>query len=111
LAVSPSGNKVYAAVFHSGNQTTTVNEGAVCDTSGPCSVFSTNMPGGLPPPNTNYSGDPRPQTGLIVKYNNGAAQWRDQLSRNWNPAVRFSLPDLDVFEIDANANPPDETAS
>lgn len=49
LTVSPDGNTVYAAVFHSGNQTTTVSEGAVCDTSqsnldnnvmqGACTVF------------------------------------------------------------------------
>ena len=32
LAVTPDGSTVYAAVFHSGNRTTTVSEGAVCDT-------------------------------------------------------------------------------
>ena len=31
LAASPDGSVVYAAVFHSGNRTTTVNEGAVCN--------------------------------------------------------------------------------
>ena len=31
LAVSPDGNTVYVAGFKSGNQTTTINEGAVCD--------------------------------------------------------------------------------
>ena len=49
---------------------------------------------------------PRPETGLIVKFNNGVSQWRDQLGRNWNNAVKFTLPDLDVFKIDANGNPP-----
>jgi YVTN family beta-propeller protein len=31
LAVSPNGNTVYAAAFHSGNETTTVSEAIVCD--------------------------------------------------------------------------------
>jgi DNA-binding beta-propeller fold protein YncE len=111
LAVSPDGNTVYAGVFHSGNRTTAINEGAVCDTAAACSIFGTTMPGGLPPPATDHNGDPRPQTGLIVKFDSGSSQWRDQLARNWNPAVRFSLPDLDVFEIDAAGNPPTETDS
>src|SRR5437660_2506871 len=31
LAASPSGNRVYAAVFHSGNRTVTINEAGPCD--------------------------------------------------------------------------------
>jgi DNA-binding beta-propeller fold protein YncE len=121
LAATADGSTVYAAVFHSGNQTTPVSEGAVCDGGsgvGTCNVFGTIMPGGLPAPNRNCTnppmcttGVPAPEVGLVVKYDNGASQWRDQLGRNWNNAVRFSLPDLDVFEIDANANPPVDTAS
>src|SRR5262249_54988800 len=41
LAVSPDGATVYAAVFHSGNQTTTVGEPLVCDggpSAAPCNV-------------------------------------------------------------------------
>ncbi|HSQ00606.1 MAG TPA: hypothetical protein VL049_25565 [Candidatus Dormibacteraeota bacterium] len=114
LAVSPDGATVYAAIFQSGNQTTTVSEGAVCNDgnlndntpAGPCSVFSVTMPGGLPNPERSSDNAPRPETGLIVKFNQGANQWRDQLSRNWNNAVRFDLPDFDVFKINANANPP-----
>jgi YVTN family beta-propeller protein len=114
LAVSPDGATVYAAVFHSGNQTATVSEGAVCDdtnlldnaVAGPCDVFGVTMPGGLPLPETSADGMPRPETGLIVKYDNDAAEWRDQLGRNWNNAVQFTLPDLDVFAIDATADPP-----
>ncbi len=30
----------------------------------------------------------------------------DELGRSWDNAVRFSLPDKDVFAIDADANPP-----
>jgi YVTN family beta-propeller protein len=114
LAVSPDGATVYAAIFHSGNQTTTVSEGAVCNDAnlndntpaGPCNILGVTMPGGLPNPERSADNAPRPETGLIVKYNEGAGEWRDQLNRNWNNAVRFELPDFDVFKINANANPP-----
>ena len=52
---------------------------------------------------------PRPETGLIVKFNRHG-HWEDQLARNWNNAVRFNLPDEDVFVIDANASPPAQVA-
>ncbi len=116
LAVKADGSVVYAAVFESGNQTTTVSEGAVCDDgnlnnntpAGSCNVGSpaVTMPGGLPNPEKNIQNMNRPETGLIVRYNNTFNQWRDELNRNWNNAVRFDLPDLDVFAINANANPP-----
>jgi DNA-binding beta-propeller fold protein YncE len=116
LAVSPDGATVYAAVFHSGNQTTTVTEGAVCnDTNlnnntvpGPCNVGGFTMPGGLPLPERNVENIGRPETGLIVKFDQGTSQWRDQLSRNWNNAIRFDLPDFDVFKINANGSPPQQ---
>lgn len=96
LAVSPDGSKVYASIFHSGNRTTTVHEGAIPD-------------GELPPPRTNAAGDPAPETGLIVKFD--GTHWVDELGRSWDPAVKFSLPDKDVFTIDALADPPVETGS
>lgn len=102
LAVSPDGNTVYAAVFHSGNQTTTVTEGAVCDGgsgAASCDVFGSTMPGGLPAPNTSFDGTPQPEVGLIVRFDPGSGEWRDELGRSWNDYVRFSLPDWDVFEI------------
>jgi YVTN family beta-propeller protein len=116
LTVSPDGATVYAAVFHSGNQTTAVNEGTVCNDSnlnnntvpGPCNVGGFTMPGGLPLPERNVEGIGRPETGLIVKFDQGTSQWRDQLSRNWNNAVRFDLPDFDVFKINANGSPPQQ---
>jgi hypothetical protein len=114
LAASADGSRVYAAVFHSGNQTTALNEGLICDdpnkfddiVANPCTVFGFSMPGGLPLPERSADGVPRPETGLIVKYDNGSGHWLDQLGRNWDSAVRFSLPDKDVFAIDATANPP-----
>jgi DNA-binding beta-propeller fold protein YncE len=105
LAVSPSGGTVYAAVFKSGNRTTTIAEGAVCDgfaSAGSCTTSQGFvMPGGLPGPGTNSAGARAPETGLIVKFDGASGQWRDPLARNWSPAVRFSLPDYDVFAIDA----------
>ncbi len=105
LAVSPSGGTVYAAGFHTGNRTTAISEGAVCDggaSAGGCNVGGTFMPGGLPAPNTNFQLVAAPETGLIVRFDALAGMWTDELGRNWNPAVRFNLPDRDVFAIDAN---------
>jgi YVTN family beta-propeller protein len=105
LAVSPDGGTVYAAVFHSGNQTTTVHEGAVCNggsSAGSCNVFGVTMPGGLPAPNRNVENTTGPETGLIVKFNQSNGRWEDRLGRNWSNAVKFSLPDRDVFAINAS---------
>lgn len=108
LAVSPDGSTVYAAAFFSGNRTTTLNEDMLCapgNTTG-CTVPAGASPGGMPQPITNHAGVAAPATGLIVQYDTTLGQWRDELGRNFSSLVRFSLPDEDVFEIDANANPP-----
>jgi DNA-binding beta-propeller fold protein YncE len=114
-ALATDGSTVWAAVFHSGNQTTAISEGVVCDggaSAAPCTVFGSTYPGGLPAPNTNVDLVHQPETGMVVKYDQGSGQWRDQLGRDWSNAVRFSLPDLDVFAIDATASPkPVATAS
>jgi len=113
LARSADGNTVYAAVFHSGNRTTALSEGLVCDggaTAGPCNVSGFTMPGGLPAPNV-ADGEVGPEVGLIVKFNQTVSQWQDTLGRNWNNGVRFSLPDQDVFAINASAGTPVETAN
>ncbi|MBI3784902.1 MAG: hypothetical protein HY270_16035 [Deltaproteobacteria bacterium] len=114
LAVSPDKSTVYAAVFHSGNQTTAINETVVCNggsSAPPCVVQGVTIPGGLPGPETNFEGWMRPETGLIVRYNPQTFAWEDRLERNWSSAVRFFLPDRDVFAIDANASPPIQSAS
>ncbi len=108
LAKSPDGSQVYAAVFRSGNQTTSVNEGLVCNGAGPCDGQDARYPGGRPGPETNFQGIASRETGLIVGMNPVTGNWEDELGRNWNPAVRFELPDLDVFVIDANAPVPTE---
>jgi len=92
LAVSPDRSKVFAAVFHSGNRT---------------SVLGVQASTGLPslPPTANAAGSAAPSAGRIVRFDGGV--WRDALG-NAMPSgrVAFSLPDQDVFEIDADASPP-----
>jgi YVTN family beta-propeller protein len=116
LAVSPDGSKVYAGVFKSGNQTTIIVSGVVCDGGSdaePCApaIGELEAPGGVPAPSENIEGIPVPSgdSGLIVKWDGEA--WRDVIGRNWNNMVRFDLPDLDVFEIDATPPIPVETQS
>jgi sugar lactone lactonase YvrE len=110
LAVSPDGARVYAAVFRSGNRTATVPFSIVCSggaAAGPCTVQGVSYPGGLPAPNENAAGVTGPTTGLVVRQEDaGGGGWRDELGRDWSAAIRFELPDLDVFAIDANADPP-----
>jgi YVTN family beta-propeller protein len=106
LAVSPDRNTVYVAGFKTGNQTTTVAQGRVCvgfQPNKPCTLpDGTVSPGGNPGPATDAAGEPAPEVGLIVKYNNASGHWEDELHRVWDGSVRFRLPDTDVFAIDAN---------
>ena len=110
LAATPDGSTVYAAVFRSGNQTMTVGEGNVCTDPDPCTLAGNDYPGGLPEPRTNFEGTPSRHAGLIVGFNPGTGNWEDELGRDWSNAVRFDLPDYDVFEIDASAPVPVETS-
>jgi DNA-binding beta-propeller fold protein YncE len=96
LAVSPDGSRVYAAVFQSGNRTTSLHESLVPDGG--------EAAGGVPGPNTNFQGVQAPEVAVILKYT--GQDWVDALNRPWTDKVRFSLPDKDVFTIAANANPP-----
>lgn len=98
LAVSADGHTVYAAAFQSGNKTTALHERIVTPN------------GFLPPPHTNAQGLPQPPTALIVKFRvdptDGQMHWLDNVGRRWDDHVKLSLPDKDVFAIDAGANPP-----
>jgi DNA-binding beta-propeller fold protein YncE len=106
LAVSPDKTTVYVAGFKTGNQTTTVLEPMICndpDPLKPCTAENGSVsPGGNPGPATNFEGVRAPKVGLIVKFNNNTQRWEDELGRNWNHAVRFRLPDRDVFAVNAN---------
>ena len=93
LAVSPDGDTVYAAVFFSGNRTTTLGEDNL------------SKPG----PQTSSDGLTQPDTGLIVQFN--GTNWVDATgsttdlgSVTYDNKVRFNLPDYDVFTIDATAS-------
>ncbi len=113
LARSADGNTVYAAIFQSGNETTTIGEGAVCNggaAASACGAFL-QFPGGLPAPNTNVEGVTGPEVGLIARFDATSARWLDAAGRDWSGAVTFDLPDLDVFAIDASAAVPVQTAS
>ncbi len=106
LAVSPDKNTVYVAGFRTGNQTTTILQERVCTgfaIAKPCVMpDGSTSPGGNPGPATDATREPAPETGLIVKFNNVSGHWEDELRRSWDNSVRFTLPDTDVFSIDAN---------
>jgi len=95
LTVSPDGNTVYAAVFFSGNRTTTLGEDNL------------SKPGPL----ISNDGAPQPDTGLIVQFN--GTNWVDATGSTtdlaavaYDDKVLFSLPDNDVFTIDASLGTP-----
>jgi DNA-binding beta-propeller fold protein YncE len=92
LAVSSDKTRVYAAGFHSGNQTTVIHR----------SLVTAGL--GLPWPTEDYLGVEQPLAALILKYN--GSHWVDPVGRTWDDAVKLSLPDKDVFVIDATSNPP-----
>ncbi|TPH18185.1 hypothetical protein EPA86_03155 [Litorilituus lipolyticus] len=119
LAISEDQTRLYAGVLNSGNQTTAVHESVMCygyedDVYGayPCQVMdeisSPNgltegyLPGGRTAPGVNADGEYQPWTSMIVKYDNESGQWRDTKGRNFSNGIRFTLPDLDVFEIDTD---------
>lgn len=76
LAISPDGTKVYAAFALSGNRTTLIPKALAPPQSPPVSI--TNAP---------------PRVGLIV----------DAADINWSHAIRYTMPDNDVVEIDAQS--------
>ena len=83
LAVSADGLRVFAGIFLSGNKTTSV---------GPNSFAKS-------PPVDSADGVPQPDTGLILRFD--GSNWLDADGNNRSSFVPFSLPDYDVFEIDA----------
>jgi YVTN family beta-propeller protein len=88
LARSLDGQKVYVAIFESGNRTTIANAQDVV------------AHGGLPAPNP--SG--RPEVGLVLGSTNG--HWVDELNRNYDATHPYTLPDHDVAILATNvANP------
>jgi DNA-binding beta-propeller fold protein YncE len=67
------------------------------------------MPGGLNSINYGSFTMPMPATGEVVKYKagpDGTFHWLDAYGSNFDAFVNITLPDDDVFAIDATANPP-----
>lgn len=89
LTVTPDKRYVYAAGFLSGNQTTVIM---------PPSVDQPKAG-----PHDSADGVEDPGTGLIVRFD--GQHWVDELGQIWDDKVLLSLPDLDVFKIDAEATP------
>ncbi|HEY0481571.1 MAG TPA: hypothetical protein VGD37_28840 [Kofleriaceae bacterium] len=103
LAVTPDGATVYAAIFKSGNQTTVTSAGLPCpgfDSDTPCTVAGAQVPGSPPGPATNHAGIAAPRVGVMLKAD-AAGAWRDVRGRDWSATTKFTLPDQDVFAIDA----------
>src|SRR5262245_907588 len=100
--LATDGTTVFVAAFHSGNRTTAIDEKVVCDgfqVSGGTNCQA-GAPGGVIGPSDNALGDPAPEVGIIVKFD--GTNWVDTIGRNWDSTVSFSLPDRDVFAVDAN---------
>ena len=93
LTVSADGNTVYAAVFLSGNKTTTLGEDFLTKSA----------------PTQNTDNVQQPDTGLIVQFN--GTNWVDDDGTIYNSKVPFSLPDYDVFQIDASLATPAATTT
>jgi DNA-binding beta-propeller fold protein YncE len=103
LAVTPDGSKVYAAAFFSGNGTASAFAGTLLNLQNPLPPFKIFDFFPLPL-NVNAFGEPQPITTAIVKYD--GAHWKDEAGLIRDAEMMFTLPDRDVFAIDANANPP-----
>ena len=126
LAVSLDGQRVYAAVFESGNGTTLLGGGLVGFGDGAYPPNAVNDPAGPyggvnPPPNTEAGFDPPlnpalpppPPVGLIVRKDE-QERWLDDNGENWTDLVSgagaplsgrvpgWDLPDRDVALIDAS---------
>ncbi len=92
MTVSSDGSRVYAAGFKTGNQTSVIPHSVVEEHEGNAE------------PRTDYLGVSQPATAVIVKYDGSA--WLDDTGRDWSEHVKLSLPDKDVFVIDATADVP-----
>jgi sugar lactone lactonase YvrE len=126
LATSADGSTVFASILTSGNQTTTISVDATRCQRGPvpigspqppdselpetCALFDgAIVPGRTPGPQASQAGDPKPETGVIVKFDRSSGAWLDARGGDWRQVVPFELPDNDVFRIDALATPPVQT--
>jgi DNA-binding beta-propeller fold protein YncE len=96
FAASSDGSRVYLVVLESGNRTSVVRAADVAAMGGP--------PAPNPPMNPSLS--PPPATTLIVKFDAHTEAWRDETGEDWSSVVPWSVPDYDLFVIDAAATVP-----
>ena len=121
LAVSPDGNTVYAAIFESGNGTTTLSGGGSVSAGNAVSRPEGPYAGQNPPPNNGNSFNPPlnpaigtpPETALIVR-KDAQNRWKDDNNGDWTNFISGSLASLskrqtgwdlldnDVARINAN---------
>ena len=106
-ALATDGQRVYAAIFESGNKTMSINENDVS------AGFNNPYPGDPnPPPNFGNGFNPPiapglptpPETSIIVQKNE-QSQWMDDNGGNWSNWANsrgFDMHDHDVAIIDAN---------
>jgi len=119
LAVSKDGTKIYAVVLRSGNQTTVAGvrgtfpplglglDGARLaamnlrdiDCDGPPPSYPP-LPGGVVRnPLLVEPADGIPKVGLIVRWDEGAGEWRDEVDQDWSHCLPYSPADHDLFII------------
>jgi DNA-binding beta-propeller fold protein YncE len=131
LAVSADGTRVYAVTLFSGNQTTTIGANEIWGTGAGLNLTRMSQLGLNPPgcvgPRPLYPAlpagiarnpaladpqvDPQdpdnranfPKVGLVVGFDEGSQQWRDEAGGDWSNCLPFRLPDRDLFVIDASA--------
>jgi YVTN family beta-propeller protein len=99
LATNATGTEVYAVVLESGNQSTILFDALVNDSN--CG------PNGPPAPNPPRTAPgSAPDVGLIVQRDPQSGNWEDEIGRNWSGCIDYTMPDNDVFVIDADAGTP-----
>ncbi len=106
LAVTPDGKRVALVVLESGNGTTTIHH----------SQYSPlRMPPLSDPPRAPFyppgiPEQPLPREPLIVQHEPGTGMWLDDAGGDWSDLIFFgsgaTMPDHDLFWIDAAADPP-----
>ncbi len=103
-SLATDGNRVFAAIFESGNDTTLLQEPVVSSDANPY-VNDQN-----PPPNAGAQFDPPinpelpppPKAGLIVRRQLTDNTWRDDNDGDWTSSVTWGLHDHDLAIVDTS---------
>ena len=95
LGKTNAGDKVYVAIFNGGNRTSVLSAAEVADSIPDDPDF--------PRDPSNKLGHPAPAVAGIIQQN-VLNDWRDEYGKLWNAKVKYSLPDIDVAEINTNTN-------